>query len=132
MSLHNPGLLPTPEQLSILGTQTQQTPGNEAYQQLFGQYTEYQAVSSFVIAVLRGVLPKALLGTKENFKKLEENIRFFVRLRAFEKIPLDFVMQGMNLNTINWLAAPGAKKGHLPPTDYKARYDLLSKVGIRP
>lgn len=64
--------------------------------------TEYASsvgeVSTFVLSVIKRVIPRALLGGPENQKSIMWSINRFIRLRRFESMSLHDIMQGLKVH----------------------------------
>jgi telomerase reverse transcriptase len=104
---------------------TQSTAPAEVYQALLQQYTSYSAVIRFLVVVLKFVFPKALWGSKENWKSLQKKISLLVERRFFEKMTVRDLIDGVKLKQVNWLVLTGSHGG---PSDFQARQLLYARL----
>lgn len=84
----------------------------------------YSQVSQFIYAICKSILPFAVLGSIENWKRLKQCIKLFVRMRRNEKIDSHYLLKGYKLNDIEWLSVKS--KGHKPPSDHVKRKEMLT------
>ena len=91
-------------------------------------------VSAFCRAVIRDVFPKDLFGEKAadegNWSAICHKIDQFIRLRRFETMSLQDVMQHIKPTKIQWLRGPQKSQSAAPMswTDSKKRLELLAEL----
>lgn len=71
--------------------------------ELIASYTSHKEVVSFIWAVCRRIIPRALLGSKCNWRALRSNIAKFVKLRRFENFTLQQCLYKLKTSHYPWL-----------------------------
>ena len=64
-------------------------------------------VFRFVHHCLRYLLPKALLGSKKNWRRFYSSLRMFIQSQSRDSFQLDAFTSGVELSSIQWLAVKG-------------------------
>ena len=102
------------------------TPPN--LQSLSTCFVPQNQVTGFVWAVVRRIVPGALLGDKQNRRALHQSIRRFVSLRRYEQMNVHQIMQGQKTSGLSWLHSPlkATKKNN---TDHSGGGAVVVVVG---
>ena len=91
-------------------------------------------VSAFCRAVIRNVIPFELVGAESvqspNWKVLMQQVDKFLRLRRFETVTLEDILQGLKTSQMTCFAAPttGEKGQRMSLTESNKRLELLAEL----
>ncbi|KJE96616.1 hypothetical protein CAOG_06915 [Capsaspora owczarzaki ATCC 30864] len=139
-------LCPVPEHVQLIpaksshpsssqATTTQSSNPRPHYRELINSFSTYAQVSAYLEAVTSTLLPKNAWGSAANEAKFRSHLALFVRLRRFDKIALQTMLDGIQVSAIPWLAPPNqlAKSPVGPfhcsgPTDLAKRTGMLASV----
>ncbi|KAF9147000.1 hypothetical protein BG015_011419, partial [Linnemannia schmuckeri] len=94
------------------------------------QYYCPVAVTSFVHAIVKKVIPLAMFGSADNRAVILRAMTRFIRLRKFETMPLQYVLQGFRLSECEWLqdshrGHEGRSVRHIPPSASDKQHEIL-------
>ncbi|GAA6062681.1 hypothetical protein JCM10212_002504 [Sporobolomyces blumeae] len=118
------------EVLPIGGTQARDKA--ESKPKLAEYACSFYEVESYVLAVVRDVIPRALWGSEANAKLISKYITQFVRMRRFETITLHSLLRGFSILSCEWLAPKPATTSESGPkgaalTDLEKRKELVGE-----
>ncbi|KAG0296419.1 hypothetical protein BGZ96_009502 [Linnemannia gamsii] len=87
-------------------------------------------VTSFVHAIVKKIIPLAMFGSTDNRAVILRAMTRFIRLRKFETMPLQYILQGFKLSECTWLEDPklGQERSsvaHTPPTASDKKHEIL-------
>lgn len=91
---------------------------------LSASFLTYNQVSSFVWALIKRLVPSALLGGSWNKRHLRKSITHFVSLRNNESTTVHRLMQNLRIRDYSWLSC--GSTGSIPANKAIARQRLLS------
>lgn len=95
---------------------------------IFEQASSVAQVSAFCRTVVTKVIPAALWG-QQNTQIVMRHIDRFLRLRRYESLSVHDILQGIQVESVEWLAAE--KLGHqskMSQTDFKKRQELMAEL----
>ncbi|KAG0378334.1 hypothetical protein BGX24_004111 [Mortierella sp. AD032] len=97
---------------------------------LLTNVSTFSQVTSFVHAIVKKVIPLAMFGSTDNRAVILRAMTRFIRLRKFETVPLQYVLQGFKLSECMWLQDPqlgqeGSSVRHTPPTASDKQHEIL-------
>lgn len=85
-------------------------------------------VSAFCRAVVARVFPTQFFG-RENWNIVMQNIDHFIKLRRFETVTLESLMQGIKIRVIAWLRPPKiTDKDNMSRSDFVKRQELIAEL----
>ncbi|KAG0366783.1 hypothetical protein BGZ54_004884 [Gamsiella multidivaricata] len=97
---------------------------------LLTYHSSFDQVTSFVHAVVKKVIPLAMFGSQENRIVILRAMTRFIRLRKFETMSLQYVLQGFRMSDCQWLQdtrlrKPDSRVHHTPPTASDKQHEIL-------
>jgi len=76
---------------------------NYSFEWLFEQNTSWQEVCSFLVMLLKKVVPKELLGSKQNIKALQSSAVKFLKLGTWERVSCSALCVGYKFSHFSWI-----------------------------
>ncbi|KAJ3019795.1 hypothetical protein HKX48_001768 [Thoreauomyces humboldtii] len=94
-------------------------------------HSSFHQVSSFVHAAVSQVIPNDLLGSDHNWSVIKRAMNNFIRIRRYETMSLQNVVQGFKINECSWAMDPrpiDSKTRHIPPSETLKRTELVFQL----
>lgn len=92
-------------------------------------FVPHTRVTAFVWAVVKRIVPAAMLGDRQCQRRIRCTIDRFVSLRRYEQMSIHQTMQGLKLSRFKWLGMVGKrdhKKRGIPPSQAADRQRMLA------
>lgn len=90
--------------------------------------SSHAQVCAFVIAVFTRVLPRALLGSKQNWEIMMKRIHLFIRASKYEKLSLQNFLEGLRVTDMDWPRPAKVRTADgMSASDRAKRHELLAE-----